>query len=111
MAVLQVDGAGLPDTPEIGANLVLRARIRLGELSVSDVTVQAVIGKAGPDEELTDIVTVPMTHFASEESGELFVADLALPLSGSVGYTVRVPPHHRLLVAPSELGLVTAPNP
>ncbi|MFD9665580.1 alpha-glucan family phosphorylase [Rhodococcus sp. NPDC059968] len=111
VAVLQVDGAGLPDTPEIGANLVLRARIRLGELSVSDVTVQAVIGKAGPDEELTDIVTVPMTHSGSDESGELFAADLALPLSGSVGYTVRVLPHHRLLVDPSELGLVTVPNP
>ncbi len=111
VSVLQVDGAGLPDTPEIGATLALRARIRLGDLTVSDVTVQAVIGKVGPDDELTDVVAVDMTHSESDESGELFVADTALPLSGSVGYTVRVLPRHTLLVDPSELGLVAVPNP
>ncbi|AWK71986.1 glycogen phosphorylase [Rhodococcus oxybenzonivorans] len=110
VAVLQVDGEGLPDTPEIGANLVLRAHIRLGALSVEDVTVQAVIGKTDLDEELSDIVTVPMTHDGSDGATELFVADTALPLSGSVGYTVRVLPKHRLLVDPSELGLVAVPS-
>lgn len=111
VTVLQVDGCGLPDTPEIGANLSLRAWVRLGELSVSDVAVEAVIGRVFADEQLTDVVTVPMTHQRTDETGELFAADTALPLSGSVGYTVRVLPKHPLLVEPAELGLVTLPNP
>ncbi|AOW94816.1 glycogen phosphorylase [Rhodococcus sp. WMMA185] len=110
ISVLQVDGAGLPDTPVIGATLVLRARIGLGDLTLSDVTVQAVLGRVDENDELTDVVTVDMAHAGSDESGELFVADTALPLSGSVGYTVRVLPRHPLLVDPSELGLVVAPT-
>lgn len=111
VSVRQVDGVCSPDTPEIGTKLVLRASIRLGDLTVSDVTVQAVLGRVDENDELTDVVTVDMTHTESNESGELFVADTALPLSGSVGYTVRVLPRNELLVDPSELGLVTVPNP
>ena len=109
VSVVQVDGSGLPDTPEIGATLSLKAQVRLGDLSVTDVEVQAVIGRVTPGEELTDVVTFPMTHFGSEDGIEIFEAEVALPVSGSVGYTVRVLPHHRLLVNASELGLVTTP--
>jgi starch phosphorylase len=110
VAVEQVDGSGLPDTPEIGATISLTAKVRLGGLSVSDVEVQAVLGRVSPGEELTDVVTFPMTHFGAEDGTEIFEAEVALPVSGSVGYTVRVLPHHRLLVNASELGLVTTPN-
>jgi starch phosphorylase len=109
VSVVQVDGSGLPDTPEIGATISLKAQIRLGDLSVPDVEVQAVIGRVTPGEELTDVVTFPMTHFGSEDGVDIFEAEVALPVSGSVGYTVRVLPHHRLLVNASELGLVTTP--
>ena len=88
----------------------LKAKVRLGGLSVSDVQVQAVLGRVGPGEELTDMVTFPMTHFGAEDGTEMFEAEVALPVSGSVGYTVRVLPHHRLLVDASELGLVTTPS-
>ncbi|MFE5790461.1 alpha-glucan family phosphorylase [Rhodococcus erythropolis] len=110
VAVEQVDGSGLPDTPEIGATISLKAKVRLGGLSVSDVQVQAVLGRVSPGEELTDVVTFPMTHFGAEDGTEIFEAEVALPVSGSVGYTVRVLPHHRLLVDASELGLVTTPS-
>src|SRR3546814_6824192 len=114
VAVEQVDGSGLPDTPEIGATISLKAKVRLGGLSVSDVEVQAVLGRVSPGEELTDVVTFPMTHFGTEDGtedgAEIFEAEVALPVSGSVGYTVRVLPHHRLLVDASELGLVTSPS-
>ena len=42
-------------------------------------------------------------------SSHALVVDTALPLSGAVGYTVRVLPHHDLLAGDAELGLVTVP--
>ncbi|NLE80975.1 MAG: glycosyltransferase family 1 protein [Rhodococcus sp.] len=107
VAVASVDATGLPDSPEIGANLSLRARVRLGDLDRTEVSVEAVIGRVGESEELTDVVTAPMTFVESDGAGALFVADVSLPLSGSVGYTVRVLPRHPLLADPAELGLVT----
>ncbi|MGW0045331.1 alpha-glucan family phosphorylase [Rhodococcus sp. NPDC003348] len=107
--VVQVDSSGLPDTPVIGADLALRAYVQLGGLEPGEVSVQAVLGRVGPDEDLTDVVTVPMTHDGSDELGQVYVVDTALPLSGAVGYTVRVLPHHDLLAGDAELGLVTVP--
>ncbi|EME24100.1 alpha-glucan family phosphorylase [Rhodococcus triatomae] len=107
--VVQVDSSGLPDTPVIGAELTLRAYVRLGGLEASEVTVQAVLGRVGSEEDLTDVVTVPMTHVGSDELGEEYVVDTVLPRSGAVGYTVRVLPHHELLAGDAELGLVATP--
>ena len=108
--VVQVDSEGLPDTPVIGAELTLRAYVRLGGLSPDDVVVQAVLGRVDDDENLTDIRTVRMAHTGTESLGEVFATDAALPVSGAVGYTVRVLPHHELLVEDAELGLVKTPN-
>ncbi|MBP1159638.1 starch phosphorylase [Rhodococcus sp. PvR044] len=108
--VVQVDSSGLPDTPVIGADLSLRAYVRLAGLAVAEVTVQAVLGRVGADEELSDVVTVPMRHAGSDELGELFVADTTVPHSGAVGYTVRVLPHHPLLASDAEPGLLAVPH-
>lgn len=107
--VVQVDSEGLPDTPVIGARLTLRAYVRLGGLATDDVVVQAVIGRVDDDENLTDTSTVTMSHTGTDPLGEVFATDTALPISGAVGYTVRVLPHHELLVADAELGLVKTP--
>ena len=71
---------------------------------------QAVLGRVGADEELSDVVTVPMRHAGSDELGELFVADTTVPHSGAVGYTVRVLPHHPLLASDAEPGLLAVPH-
>ena len=48
-----------------------------------------------------------MEHVGTGENGtEIFVTTTPLSLAGTVGYTVRVLPHHVLLAADSELGLV-----
>ncbi|MEO7079756.1 MAG: DUF3417 domain-containing protein, partial [Rhodococcus sp. (in: high G+C Gram-positive bacteria)] len=109
--VVQVDSEGLPDTPVIGAKLTLRAYVRLGGLSPSDVVVQAVLGRVTDDEDLIDTRTVAMTHSGTDSLGEVFETDTALPVSGAVGYTVRVLPHHPLLAGDAEFGLVKSPNP
>ncbi|WP_072802642.1 alpha-glucan family phosphorylase [Rhodococcoides yunnanense] len=109
--VVQVDSEGLPDTPVIGAKLTLRAYVRLGGLAPSDVVVQAAIGRVTETDDLTDIRYEPMTHTGTDSLGEVFATDTALPVSGAVGYTVRVLPHHELFAGDSELGLVASPNP
>ncbi|MFD4292490.1 alpha-glucan family phosphorylase [Rhodococcus sp. NPDC058532] len=104
--VVQVDSSGLPDTPVIGAELSLRAYLQLGGLEPTEVTVQAVLGRVGSDEDLSDVVTVEMSHAGTDELGEVYVVDTALRHSGAVGYTVRVLPHHELLANGAELALV-----
>ncbi|WP_054811231.1 alpha-glucan family phosphorylase [Nocardia arizonensis] len=108
--VLQVDSAGLPDTPVIGAELSLTARIDLGGLSVSDVAVQAVLGRVSTTDDLSDTSVVPMEHTGSDAGAEIFAVRTPVPLSGAVGYTVRVLPHEDLLASDAELGLVVAPS-
>ncbi|MEV2224308.1 alpha-glucan family phosphorylase [Nocardia vinacea] len=108
--IIQVDSAGLPDTPIIGAELSLSARIDLGGLTPADVTVQAVLGRVSPTDDLSDTTTFPMTHTGSDSGVDFFTVETPVPLSGAVGYTVRVLPHNELLASDAELGLVFAPN-
>ncbi|NEW46856.1 glycosyltransferase family 1 protein [Nocardia cyriacigeorgica] len=108
--VAQVDSAGLPDTPIIGAPLSLTARVDLGGLSPDDVAVQAVLGRVSPTDDLSDVTTMSMKHSGSDSGLELFEIETPVPLSGAVGYTVRVLPHSELLASDAELGLVAAPS-
>ncbi len=93
----------------IGSSLGLIAHVQLGGLTPEDVQVQAVFGKVGSDDTLSDTVTVPMKHAGSDPLGEEFTVDVPLPLSGAVGYTVRVLPHHDLMASPAEFGMVALP--
>lgn len=108
--IIQVDSAGLPDTPIIGAELTLAARIDLGGLTPADVTVQAVLGRVSPTDDLSDTTALPMAHTGSESGVDIFTVETPVPLSGAVGYTVRVLPHNELLASDAELGLVIAPS-
>ena len=82
--------------------------MQLAGLAPDEVTVQAVLGRVDAGDALVDPVTVPMTHAGTADSGkEIFTATTPLPVTGPVGYTVRVLPHHRLLAGDNELGLVT----
>lgn len=108
--VIQVDSAGLPDTPIIGARLSLAVRIDLGGLTPAEVTVQAVLGRVSPTDDLSDITAFPMAHTGSDSGVDHFTVETPVPLSGAVGYTVRVLPHNELLAGDAELGLVIAPS-
>jgi starch phosphorylase len=105
--ITDVDSYGLPDTPLLGSELTLTATVQLDELRPDEVVVQAVVGRVDASDVLVDPLTVPMTHAGSSDGGELFSTTTPLPVVGRVGYTVRVLPHHRLLAADNELGLVT----
>ncbi|MBU3066716.1 alpha-glucan family phosphorylase [Nocardia sp. NEAU-G5] len=109
--VTQVDSAGLAGTPVIGNELTLRARIDLGGLAPGDVVVQAVLGRVSPDDDLSEVTTIEMSHAGNDSGSELYTVHTPVPLSGAVGYTVRVLPHHPLLSCDAELGLVATPSP
>ena len=108
VAITDVDSTGLPDTPLLGSELTLTATVALAGLRPDEVVVQAVIGRVDSGGTLTDPHYADMTHTGTGEGGtEIFTTTTPLRLSGSMGYTVRVLPHHRLLAGDAELGLVT----
>jgi starch phosphorylase len=102
-----VDASGLPDTPEVGAPMTVRAAVQLGGLNPQDVTVEAVVGRVGETDDLADAVTVAMEHVGEADGmGERFESVVKLPHAGLTGYTVRVLPAHPQLASPAELGKV-----
>jgi len=106
--ISDVDSYGLPDTPLLGSELTLTATVYLDGLNADEVVVQAVVGRVDASDGLIDPVTVPMAYTGAADGGsQVFSTTTPLPLAGPVGYTVRVLPHHSLLAADNELGLVT----
>ena len=107
VAVTDVDSTGLPDIPLLGSHMTLTAAVTLGGLRPDEVTVQAVLGRVDAGDLLREPGYIDMAHIGSGEGGtEIFSVTTPLPQAGSVGYTVRVLPHHPLLAGDAELGLV-----
>jgi starch phosphorylase len=106
-----VDASGLPDTPEVGAQMTVRASVQLAGLDPKDVCVEAVIGRVGETDDLADTVTVEMAHVgAADGMGERFESAVKLPHAGLAGYTVRVLPSHPLLASSAELAKIVLPR-
>jgi starch phosphorylase len=106
--IADVDSSGLPDTPLLGSELTLTATVQLAGLKPDEVVVEAVLGHVDSGDALVDPITVAMSYTGSGDGGvEIFTTTTPLPVAGSVGYTVRVLPHHLLLSGDNELGLVT----
>jgi len=108
ITISDVDSTGLPDTPLLGSELTLTAAVQLAGLKPDEVAVQAVLGRVDAADVLQHPTCVEMVHTGSGDGGtEIFSTTTPLPVAGSVGYTVRVLPHHPLLAGDTELGLVT----
>ena len=105
--ITDVDSTGLPDTPVLGSKLTLTATVQLAGLRPDEVTVQAVVGRVDTGDALLDPATVDMPYTGTAAGGDhIFSTTTPLPVAGSVGYTVRVLPHHPMLASGAELGLV-----
>jgi glycogen phosphorylase len=91
--------------PSVGSAIILRVAVSLGELTSDDVTVEAVYGRPGEDDE----ITAPRYVTLQPEDGR-YAGEVPLDRPGSFGYTVRVLPRHPLLASRAELGLVTYPQ-
>jgi glycogen phosphorylase len=88
--------------PVVGEQVRVRAAVDLAGLDPSDVEVQAVVGRVGDTDELTEVVTATMTP---DPDGR-YLGEVSLPHTGSLGVTARVLPRHGLLATPAELGRV-----
>ncbi len=109
--IVGVDASGLPDTPEVGAAMTVRASVQLAGLEAKDVCVEAVVGRVGETDDLADTVTVGMEHVsAADGMGERFESVVKLPHAGLAGYTVRVLPSHPLLASSAELAKIVLPR-
>ncbi len=107
IVITDVDSTGLPDTPVLGSELTLTASVALAGLRPDEVRVQAVLGRVNSTDTLHDPDYIDMVHSGSGDGTEIFSTTTPLPMAGSMGYTVRLLPHHRLLAGDAELGLVT----
>ncbi|MDF2442660.1 MAG: glycogen phosphorylase [Subtercola sp.] len=128
VAVVHVESGGLDDTPQVGDELQVRARVNLGSLTPDDVSVQVVYGHTTNGDQLADARTVALTSAvlattttpitvvtpgagaAQSDSEGLygFSGTVVLERAGSFGYTVRVVPRHEHLASSAELGLIAA---
>jgi starch phosphorylase len=99
------DDAGL--TPSVGKKFCVRAAVALGELDSTEVRVQVVLGKIGPNRDLLDAVPIDMRHVGSEDGLQIFEAAIPCPAPGHQGYIVRIIPDFPDLSVPADLNLVT----
>lgn len=105
--VAHVDTSGMPDSPELGSPMTVRASVDLAGLAPSDLDVQVVVGRVDDADELRDTVVVAMHHIGpADGTGDRFESTLPLPHAGLLGYTVRVLPRHGLMADPTEFGLI-----
>jgi starch phosphorylase len=95
-----------PDKLKVGADLEIRASIRLGELKPSDVDVQLYIGRIDGHGQLTQTRAVSMECI--ETSGNVYAYKGTIPCNqtGIHGYGVRVIPKNEDMPSPYEPGLI-----
>ncbi|MCM3884543.1 alpha-glucan family phosphorylase [Frankia sp. R82] len=107
--VLNVDSAGLGDTPQVGQSLVVRATVDLGGLAPTDVDVIASYGRVDLADRITAPATLSLQQVEDGEGAQRYEGTIPLGRTGPFGYTVRVLPRHPLAASVAELGLVTNP--
>lgn len=97
---LRCNGTAAVDAAEAdaGEQVVITVDVDLGELSDTDVKVQAVIADAAGQRRVVDLVN---------DKGTTYSVTIAIDVPGTFDYTVRVVPAHSLLVNPAEIGLIT----
>jgi glycogen phosphorylase len=96
---------------EVGTQIQVSALVRLGELKPEEIEVQLVAGRVGPDDELFDIRAHPFPAGEAQADGVLrYQGTVTTERAGSIGYTVRVVPHHPQLASDAELGLAALPK-
>ena len=106
--VEHVESSGVSDSPQVGDELTVRAYVDLGTLRADEVRVQIVYGASSDrDDTIRRPTVVKLKHTESYEGDRhQFSGTVTLTQTGTFGYTVRVLPKHKGLVASSELGLV-----
>lgn len=99
--------ATAPNKLQVGDDMCVRARLRLGELTPEDVSVQIFHGTIDPHGSIVGGEIVPMGAGEKNEEGSyVYSGTIRYFKSGLHGFTVRVLPHHDELGSPFETGLL-----
>ncbi|HYP44479.1 MAG TPA: alpha-glucan family phosphorylase [Propionibacteriaceae bacterium] len=99
------------ETLEVGADIHVSALVRLGDLTPDDIEVQLVTGRVDSEDRLTETRVNPFPRGTDVEGGlRRYEGTVQARRSGSIGYTVRVVPHHPELASVAEMGLSTLPS-
>lgn len=72
----------------------LKARIDLAGLSASDVRVEALIGKIGPQGELEEAQVVTLDPQEQQGTAFMFGRPFSPLTTGRLGFSVRITPNH-----------------
>jgi len=90
----------------MGREFSVKVTVDLGKLNPSDVAVQGVSGKIGPNRDLVQTVVNTFKHTGEDGSNHVFEGTVRCDKPGYCGYTVRVVPVHPDVDVASELSLV-----
>lgn len=90
----------------MGKTITVRAHVRLGALPPSDIRVQAVVGKVGPNRELLSTRVEDLKYVGFEDNTHIFESPVVCDLPGHQGFTIRVVPYHEDVSIPSELNII-----
>lgn len=94
-------------TLKVGETLTVHARIDLGQLKPDDVSVELFYGNLNANGEIEHPKVVLMKPQDKPEGSVYdFVGTNKLEMSGRLGHTVRVLPHHEDLENPLKLALI-----
>ncbi len=105
-----VESDGVADATSVGATLVVRAFVSLGDLTPDDVAVQVAYGRVDDSDRITEPMFETLAPVEQSEGGRWrYQGSVALARPGQVGFTVRVLPRHSLLADTAEVGLITLP--
>ena len=91
----------------VGDTLHFTALVRLGALTPSDVTVQAVHGVLDTNRQVVNGATTPLTWKAEADGLHHYEGDIPCEQSGQQGFSVRVLPTNPDAELPIELALIT----
>jgi len=92
---------------KVGEDITLRVRVRLGELTPEDVTVEAYYGLLDTKEEFVERETSELDPLEAYPNGYIFQGKIPCKATGKFGFTVRVTPSAKRLENRFTLALVT----
>jgi starch phosphorylase len=106
-------GGGAKAELSVGDEIKVRARVRLGGLDPTDVTVQLYFGLLSSDGEIVEAEVATMHRLESDREGNHIFESRGVRCrrSGLHGYTFRVLPNHPDLATPFMPGLITCAAP
>ncbi|HOS98334.1 MAG TPA: alpha-glucan phosphorylase, partial [Deltaproteobacteria bacterium] len=91
----------------VHSDITIRAEVKLGSISPSDVSVRAYYGTIDDAGNLSNAKDVMMDHIKELGRGShLFESRITCETTGRFGYSVRVLPSHSSLIYPVDMGLI-----